>query len=257
MSVHYSKYLLNTYAATPYFQAQIPADYPLDRVLIQSRAFHRLPPHLQELAGLAKGWACRSNPEKPGGIDGIERWYDAEGYELNPATGQRLTDAEIDAQWPPDAQTVAVADIPLPPGGFADPSTWEPTESTEEAEEEGLTEAQLLKDIASHGREYTARYYGVPTGQLASDQDLVRAILGMHGGVPAEPVPFDRESHKTQHRHQDGTFGPTLTDAEIDALSSKAIEEGVKELPDAKLDELIAKAREEKRRREQDPLEYD
>ena len=26
-------------------------------------------------------------------------WYDEEGYELNPGTGKRLTDEEIDADW--------------------------------------------------------------------------------------------------------------------------------------------------------------
>jgi len=97
MSAHYSKCGLNTYYATPYFQAHIPADYPLSLVLQKSRAFRRLPPRLRELSELAKKWARRHYPPTIGVDD--KQWYDDDGYELNPNTGQRLTDKEIDAEW--------------------------------------------------------------------------------------------------------------------------------------------------------------
>jgi hypothetical protein len=54
MSAHFSKFGLNTYNATPYFRAHVPAGYPLGDVLVKGRAFRRLPPRLRELSGLAK-----------------------------------------------------------------------------------------------------------------------------------------------------------------------------------------------------------
>jgi hypothetical protein len=190
MSAHFSKFLLNTYGGTPYFQAHVPEGYPLSRVLQKSRAFRRLPPRLRELAGLAKRWAIRNSPF-PAGIVDIEQWYDASGNELEPGTGRRLTDAEIDAQWLPDATlaTFVAKDVPLPPGGFADPDEWEspPADADKDAnlvDRGGLTEAHVLDHVASRGREATAKEYGVPVDQLAhakTDKDLARMVLDMDG----------------------------------------------------------------------------
>jgi hypothetical protein len=188
MSAHFDKYGLNTYYATDYFHAHIPADYPLSRVLQKSRAFRRLPPRLRELSALAKRWAYQVRPF-PAVIGGIERWYDDDGYELNPATGQRLTDEEIDAQWRepnPELAAFVVEDIPLPAGGFADPDTWEPTPVPEEIDivDRGLTMDGVLSDIASRGRERTAAEYAAPADwrtRVTSDEDLARIILDMEG----------------------------------------------------------------------------
>lgn len=182
MSAHYDKYGLNTYRTTPYFQAHVPASYPYCLVMQKCRAFRRLPPRLQELAGKAKQWAQRVGGY-PAGIMGIEDWYDDEGYELKPGTGMRLTDEEIDAEWDTYHPNLGlddfeVDDIPIPPGGFADPDTWEEPEPEED--EDGITEEQLLKDIASHGREYVVKDYGIPADQAEkaeSDEDLARVIL--------------------------------------------------------------------------------
>jgi hypothetical protein len=191
MSAHFSKFGLNTYYQTPYFQAHAPATYPLGDVLVKGRAFRRLPPRLRELSALAKGWASRSYPY-PAGIMGIERWYDPDGYELDPDTGRRLTDAEIDADWDrvgqPRADPGSLPDIPVPPGGFADPMTWQepppPPDPDSDLDDPGITLEKLVEDIGSHGRDYVAKEYGVPRGLLAgvaSDTDLARLILGKLG----------------------------------------------------------------------------
>lgn len=192
MSYHYSKYKLNTYSTTPYFAAHVPEDYPVEAVLIRSRAHRRLPPRLRKLAALAKRWAVKNYPH-PAGIRGIEEVYDEEGYELNPVTKERLTDEEIDAEWnsllggkgADDGEEVE--DIPAPPGGFADPDTWEPTPSTAEPDDgarEGPSADRLASWITSHGARYTARYYGIPGDWSDDDRDneeLVRKILEKMG----------------------------------------------------------------------------
>ena len=96
MSAHFSKFSLNTYPGTPYFQAHIPTGYPLSLVLQKCRAFRRLPPNLRSLAALAKRWAIRNYPY-PAGAPHIEEYYDDEGYELKLGTTERMTDEEIDA----------------------------------------------------------------------------------------------------------------------------------------------------------------
>jgi hypothetical protein len=187
MSAHFSKFSLNTYPGTDYFQAHAPADYPLSLVLQKCRAFRRLPPNLKELAARSRRWARRVHPEDYRQAE-IDRWYDAQGYELDPGTGRRLTDAEIDADWERwEVPDIEVTDIPVPEGGFADPATWEPPPPAVEDEpdpDEGISEAQLLSDIASHGREYVAKEYGVPADRLAqvgSDLDLAKLIRGVVG----------------------------------------------------------------------------
>jgi len=188
MSIYYSKFSLNTYRVTPYFHAHIPDDYPLLLVLQKSRAFRRLPPRLRELSALAKKWAQRSWPIV---TEEMKRWYDADGYELDPDTGHRLTDEEINEQWsrPSGGQDgvakFVVEDIPLPAGGFADPDTWEPTIVEEiELVDRGLTMGGVLSDIASRGRERTAEEYAAPADwrtRTTSDEDLARIILDMEG----------------------------------------------------------------------------
>lgn len=184
MSAHYSKFSLNTYYPTPYFQACLPPGYPLEATLTKARAFRRLPPNLRALAANAKAWADRVYARPPEAPD-IKLWYDNDGYELNPETGERLTDEEIDADWgePDPDDEFEVEDIPVPKGGFPDPETWEepPIEEDEEEWQGWMTEEQLLKDIKSHGREYVARYHGIPPEQLAdlsSNEELAGVIYG-------------------------------------------------------------------------------
>jgi hypothetical protein len=183
VSIYYSKFDLNTYSGTPYFRAHCPADYPLNLVLQKCRAFRRLPPRLRELSAQAKRWAAKNYPAV---VEELRRWYDAEGRELDPQTGRPLTHAQIDAQWagsePPD---IKIEDIPAPEGGFADPETWQPEKAVaEEVDDDRPTEAQLVSDIAGHGRERAARYYGVPDEQLSeigSDKELAQLILQKRG----------------------------------------------------------------------------
>lgn len=189
MSIHFSKFSLNTYYGSPYFIAHVPEDYPVGLVLIKGRAFRRLPPRLRKLSALAKKYECRRSPF-PFAIRDMENWYDDEGYELNPETKERLTDEELDAQWgEPGADLAAllVKDIPEPEGGFADPDTWEePPEPEEPSPYEGPDLGQLLRDIESHGLRYVARYYGVPTDQLPKERTpeaLAHAILRLRKGA--------------------------------------------------------------------------
>ncbi len=186
MSIYYSRYDLNTYLAMPYFRAHVPDGFPINGVMIKSRSFRKLPPRIRKLAALAKKWACRINPDIPEGWVGIEQYYDPTGHELDPETGVPLTDEEIDSLWNPDdvPKDFVVKDIPLPPGGFADPDTWEePTTEPDEPDKyDGPTEESLLNDIEARGRKYTAEYYGLPLDQLSrakTDEDLASLILDM------------------------------------------------------------------------------
>lgn len=131
MSAYYSKFSLNSYAGTPYFQAHVPEGFPVYLLLQKARAFRRLPPNLKTLARNSRRWA-ELHDAVPGSI---AEWYDAQGYELDPNDGHRLTDAEIDAQWEPDPglDAVMVTDIPMPPRGFAAPDEWELPEAPVEA----------------------------------------------------------------------------------------------------------------------------
>lgn len=166
MSAHYSKYSLNTYCSTPYFQSQVPEDYPTNLVLQACRAFRNIPPNLKELAALSKQWARRKNP--PDGIVGIDDWYSEGGRELNPDTGKKLSRREIEDSWegydaPKDFK---VTDVPEPEGGFDDPDIWEEPAPEEAGPDELPPREQLLSDIASRGREATADAYGIPVDQL-------------------------------------------------------------------------------------------
>ena len=155
MSAHFSKFLLNSFAATAYFQAHCPSAYPVSRVLIESRAFRNLPPRLRELARLSKAWLRRQAGAEVF-LEEASQWYDAEGDELDPDTGRRLSVPEILAEWGEESDTLppVSADIPLPPGGFADPLVWElaPVKDVPElVARAALAVAQILSDIASRG----------------------------------------------------------------------------------------------------------
>lgn len=184
MTAHYSRFGLDTYMGTPYFQAHIPEGYPINLVLQKCRAFRRLPPNLRKLSELAKQWAVKN--KRKAGIEDIDQWYDDDGYELDPETGKRLMDEEIDEEWDRwPAPKVSVKDIPVPPGGFADPDTWVEPEREEESDDgDRLTEADILRDISLRGREYTARYYGVPIKH--KDKELAKVILAKMSGSVAE-----------------------------------------------------------------------
>ena len=165
VSAHYSKFYLNTYAGTPYFQAHLPPDYPIFLVLQKARAFRRLPKNIKLLAGLAKQWAALHSDDEDD-PNGSADWYDANNNELDPSTGKRLTDKEIDEHWQGSGAVLGtVLDIPTPPGGFADPDEWEPPPEPV-AERRRPSDAQLLSDIASHGRARTAEEYGIPESDL-------------------------------------------------------------------------------------------
>lgn len=183
MSIYYSKWDLNTYKGTPYFEAHCPPDFPVNLALQKCRAFRRLPPTLRELSARAKAWAAKHYPYV---VEDVSRGYDAAGNELDLSSGKPLTDAQIDAQWPWPAPDVEVTDIPLPAGGFPDPEAWQPPEvpggGDEPGDEDGPTEGQIRSDIASHGLTRAARDYGVP--DAASDEALVRAVLTRKRGRP-------------------------------------------------------------------------
>lgn len=182
MSIHYSKFDLNTYKGSDYFLANIPSEYPIEQVLEKCRAFRRLPPNLRRLSELSKTW-CRKQSQSTD-INEIDAWYDDEGYELDINTGKRLTDEEIDNQWRgSDLSDFEIDDIPIPDGGFPDPNTWETPSPKEDpdTDDDGITAEQLLKDIKSHGREYVAKEYGVSAKSNFSDKGLARAILAKMG----------------------------------------------------------------------------
>lgn len=194
MSAHYSKFYLNVHRTSPYFHAHLPPDYPLDKVIMACRAYRRLPPNLRELSELSAKWKQRvwgtSTDENT--VDG---WYDEDGSELNPSTGKKLTDKEIDAEWerlgPID---IDIEDIPIPEGGFANPDTWEPEpEGVGLCDRSELTEEGIVNDVASLGLERTAREYGIPSSwlpRIKNGKDMARAVLGMHG----KPWPSDGDS---------------------------------------------------------------
>jgi hypothetical protein len=167
MSIYYSRFGLNTYRMTPYFEAQLPAGYPVNSVLQKCRAFRRLPPNLKTLSALAKRWYDRKFQDLPPAQKWeITDYYDAEGNELNADTGQKLTDAEIDAKWLPNPglDTFVVTDIPA--GPFADPDTWEPPKVKDDDAPERPSKVQLLTDIVTHGRRLAAEEYGLTDDQL-------------------------------------------------------------------------------------------
>lgn len=189
MSAHYSKYDLYTFATTPYFRANIPGDYPLAEVLVNARAHRRLPPNLRELSAKARAWAVK-NYGIPSGIPGIERWYDVAGNELDPGTGKRLTDSEIDAEWEKMGTPAARGpgkDIPVPRGGFPDPDTWQEPKLPPDrvVDPDAPTETSLLRDIKSHGHDYVAGYYGVQSEK--TDTALVQSILQRLSGAAPTP----------------------------------------------------------------------
>lgn len=200
MSAHFSKFDLNTYAAFPYFRANVPGDYPLSQVLQTARAFRRLPPNLRELAGLTKRLAVRTAPpDAPAGIRDIQYWYDADGFELDPATGRRLTDAEVDRSWDelpfPPPPRVPLADVPKPAGGFPDPDTWvEPAQPETPQGVEPPSISDIRSWVASYGPEYVSKELGIPVGLLptaerlvASDADDVETVLGVATGAAYRP----------------------------------------------------------------------
>lgn len=162
MSRHFSKFSLNTYLNTEYFQAHLPPDYPLSLVLQECMAFRRLPANLRKLATLSKKWAQLNRRKPP---DDIDQWYDSKGNELDPDTGRKLTDAEIDAEWgyPPQAAPGSVPD--LPDNEFADPATWQPSQEVPEPMRRP-SDARLKRDILSHGPERVSREYGIPIDHL-------------------------------------------------------------------------------------------
>lgn len=184
MSIYYLDADLNTYRSTPYFQSQCYTSYPLTEVMQSARAFRRLPPNLRKLCALAKRWAVRNYGHTPGDID---RYYDAEGYELDLNTGVRLTDEQIDSGWGGARPNTIEVDITEPPGGFMDPDKWEevqPSPDVDDREDDGITKKQLLKDIRGYGREYVATDYGIPSDRIRNiktNEQLADLILLMHG----------------------------------------------------------------------------
>lgn len=180
MSLHYSKHQLNTYWGTEYFRAHAPEAYPVEMVAQKCRAFRRLPPRLRELAETSKRWARKNRPDA---LVDIKLWYDDEGYELNPATGQRLTDAEIDAEWGAPSPTIAnfrVVDIPAT--HLSDPDSWQPPPEPEEdtGDDGDFTKDQLLSWIRSHGRARVIEDFGNGMDQASAasltDEELAERI---------------------------------------------------------------------------------
>ncbi len=164
MSIYFSRFGLNTYAGTPYFQAQLPEDYPFSKVLQKSRAFRRLPPNLRKLAALSKRWAEQFSESL---IEESKGWYDESGNELDQDTGRQLSDQDIDDQWTPnpDLDKLVVIDIPIPKGGFPNPDEWEPEEVGAKSDTaDAIPVSQFLKDVASRGIKAAERAYGIDLG---------------------------------------------------------------------------------------------
>lgn len=173
MSAHYDRLYLNTYAGTPYFQAQLPPDYPIYLTFQKARAFRRLPENIKRLAALSKRWAALHSHDEdvdandPNGAI-ADGWYDANNNELNPFTGEVLTDQEIDKEWESmgfGPHSLPVADIPVPPGGFADPEEWEPPPPPPE-ERYRPSAARLTLDIYTKGRGAAMDEYGLSEKEL-------------------------------------------------------------------------------------------
>ena len=173
MSKYLSRYALNTYRDTAYFMAQVPPDYPLGMVVSQARGFRWLPPNLKRLSALAKRWAWRKHEGFAG--PEIDKFYDRQGYELDPETGVRLTDAQL--MGPPPMH---LPDIPIPQGGFPDPDNWE--EPLPESDVDPLAEVDMPTvedfrcDVASRGLKAAAEEYG-------KTEDELRALLNRSGSV--------------------------------------------------------------------------
>jgi hypothetical protein len=167
MNIYYSKFSLNTYPGTPYFEAFLSPGYPLYLILQKCRAFRRLPKNLRLLAAKSKEWAHHNGR---GECSDINSYYDDLGRELSQTTGRPLTDKQIDAEWggrpDPSLATLAVTDIPLPPGGFPDPATWQPPPEPDDADKPPSL-AQLRKDVSSRGVQATAEEYGISPDELA------------------------------------------------------------------------------------------
>lgn len=172
MSIYYSRFNLNLHPRTPYFQAHLPPGYALDQVMLACKSYRRLPPNLRALSELSKRWGM-AHWGWSGDPNGSDGWYDKDGYELDPNTGKRLSDAENDALWTgqPSLDSSAAVDVPIPHGGFPDPATWEPLpESAEPSDDDYPDVAQLKSDVASHGLKRTAEVYGM------TQRDLLEAI---------------------------------------------------------------------------------
>lgn len=185
MSVHYSKFSLNTYAATPYFRAQLPEGYPLDLILQKSRAYRRLPQNLRKLAGLSKQWAGK-NWE---GYEYISEYYDAKGNELDPISGRKLTDDQIDDEWdrlPPNPALATIAVTDIPSGDFADPDTWV-VPANEPTIDAPPNEARLRNEIRAYGKDRVSAAYGIPIDKLP-DVEQDQPILVTEDVEEEEPA---------------------------------------------------------------------
>lgn len=168
MTPHYSKFLLNVYANTPYFQAHIPANYPLMETLQRCKAYRKLPTRLRQLSDLSRQWG-ELHLKWPPYSNTIGDYYDREGYELDHTSGRPLTLAEIQSQWEPNpsVDSMTVRDIPLPRGGFPNPATWEAPKTDETVHPDDVpTEEDLRRDIKLGGREAVSQTYGIPMSKL-------------------------------------------------------------------------------------------
>lgn len=171
-SPHYSKAELNTYDTTPYFEAFCPEGYDWRFVASKVHRFLLMPPTFRELCRRSKIWAMANWPVL---INMMKQYYDDDGYELFPGTNKRLTDSEVNAQWPPltqDLVDLQVEDIDEPEDGFPDAGNWQPParltdEDEDEDEEDRITKGQLMEDIKSRGIGYVAKYYNISTQEFS------------------------------------------------------------------------------------------
>ena len=185
MSLHYSKFALNSYAWTPYFQAVVPPDFPTAAVLRASKMFRDLPPRLREVAVNSKKWAVRHGYD----TSGIDRWYDSDGYELDPDTGARLTDAQVETQWEPDPDDDIYVEFDLPEGlPVPDPDSWEPPPPAPDVPEAPDFD-QLLLDVATHGVARVQEEYGITLepGTSAELDDMMDEWNMETGAAPEPP----------------------------------------------------------------------
>ena len=166
--IYYSKYSLNTYYSTPYFESHIQQGYPLHDVLQTCGKFLALPPNLRRLSEASRKWAENVPVEEELGATvppGIENYYDNSGHEIDPETGDILTDSQINELWGANRIRLSrVEDIRA--GKLSDPLTWRLITQGFEASAPRPSPHQLMLDIASHGRDRVMKDYGLTASQL-------------------------------------------------------------------------------------------
>ena len=177
---HVSKFGLALTSATEYFQAFWPVQRDLLQVCNAVKARRKVPVNILRLADNARAWGKRHDYALENFPD-FSDYYDKELRELNPLTGEVLTDEQILETWSTitgePARFEPIPDIELPPGGLPDPDAWTPPIYEEDPQETfTISREQALADIRSHGIARTADEYGIEGGAEMTEDQLAEAI---------------------------------------------------------------------------------